>query len=735
MARLSPNQRLPWLPIAFTVVSTAALALLLFTGVRLAARLQSASSALQLASGLTSQPQLMRSELTLIQRGLETRTFVGDSLRTLATSRTVSNQAYAQLAAAMREAGLAVRADTAALLGKAQGHWRPVERGLARLDRTKVADLYSDSANGSALTNAGARLKRLVDEQLAAQQQSTAALTDELGSLAALLREAVVHNGQLLRSQLLGGAGLATLLLVTMLYFAWRAAQSAAVASEAQRQIGNILGTVREGLFLIGKDGRVGGAHSDSLLALLHSASPAGQTFEELLRPLVDDKTLLAATKYVGLLWRDKVNEELIESVNPLNQIEVNFHKSQGLSEQRYLSFSFRRARGSGVGAETDFVLGVVADVTDRVLLQRELEQLRSNNDSQSALLLQLLQAEPLQLQSFLNSVDVAVRRSNALLRSPGVQTTALLHKVQGVFREMHAIKGEAAALGMDSFVQRAHAIEELLSALREQADLAGDNFVPVVVRLDELLNHMHAIASMQERVSNTRSAAASANDIPPEKHGDTAVIAAKTAAVAAAAAAQPRTNGLEQMLRRLAEDVSTPGTLEVRLDTEGLERIPREYERAVRDICIQMVRNAVAHGIEPIESRAAAGKPPAGTIRIRFSDASPQEYSLLVEDDGKGLRPEQIRERALSSGLLDADQAAALDRSGAFRLIFQPGFSTAAEVTEHAGRGVGLDLVNTAVRGCGGRIGIATSAGKYTRFKILLPRSPAAGAARSSAA
>jgi len=154
-----------------------------------------------------------------------------------------------------------------------------------------------------------------------------------------------------------------------------------------------------------------------------------------------------------------------------------------------------------------------------------------------------------------------------------------------------------------------------------------------------------------------------------------------------------------------------------------------------VRDLCIQLVRNAIVHGIEPGAARAAAGKPPAGTVRVRFSDAKPEEYSLLVEDDGQGLDPDQIRARALERGLLDAQQAAALDRSGAFRLIFQSGFSTAAQVTEHAGRGVGLDVVNTTVRACGGRIGIATAAGKYTRFKTVFPRRAAADAAQPSAA
>jgi signal transduction histidine kinase len=530
---------------------------------------------------------------------------------------------------------------------------------------------------------------------------------------------------------LLGGAGLASLLLAMMLYFALRAGKAARAAGEAQRQIGNILGTVREGLFLIAPDGRIGAAHSDSLVALLHAPVPAGQTFEDLLRPLVDEKTLLAAGKFLGLLWKDKVNEELIDSVNPLNQIEVKFQKTAGAPpEQRYLSFSFRRARATGTS--TDFVLGVVSDVTDRVLLQLELEQLRANSDSNSALLLQLLQAEPLQLQSFLNNVEVGVRRCNALLRSPGISNAELQHKQQGVFREMHLLKGEAASLGMDSFVERTHAIEELLAALRDRPTLAGDDFVPVVVRLDELLGHKQLIFAMHERVDNARSTAASAEDIAPEKHGDTAIISTRAATQATPA---ERPSGLEQSLQRLAREVGSQGGSQVRLSCEGLELVPPDYATVVRDICIQMVRNSIMHGIEGREQRAAAGKPPTGAIRVRFAEANPQEYSLLVEDDGQGLDTERIRDRARARGLLDAEQAAQLNQSGAYRMIFQPGFSTATEVTEHAGRGVGLDVVNATIRECGGRIGISTQPGKYTRFKMLLPRREAGAGSRSSAA
>src|SRR5258706_12965805 len=128
----------------------------------------------------------MRSELTLIQRGLETRTYVGDSLRALAVSRNGSNQAYAKLAVAVQEAGSG--ADAVALFEQAQHHWRPLDAGLERLGNTKSADLYADSASRSALNRAGAQLQRVGDAGLAKQSTNPHALANRPARPAAVRR-------------------------------------------------------------------------------------------------------------------------------------------------------------------------------------------------------------------------------------------------------------------------------------------------------------------------------------------------------------------------------------------------------------------------------------------------------------------------------------------------------------------------------------------------------------------
>ncbi|MEJ0005834.1 MAG: Hpt domain-containing protein [Steroidobacteraceae bacterium] len=279
-------------------------------------------------------------------------------------------------------------------------------------------------------------------------------------------------------------------------------------------------------------------------------------------------KTLHAATKYLGLLWKDKVHEDLIESVNPLSQIEVVFSKSRG-KEVRYLSFSFRRARDPAQSQA--FIFGVVSDVTDRVLLQREVAHVKADSDAQASALLDLLKVDAAQLDGFINSADIGVRKANAMLGSPGKDAQTLRTKVDGVFREMHALKGEAMALGLGAFGRHVHAIEDLLAALRQRDDLTGNEFVPVVVKLGELMDYRTQLIELRGRISQFR---ATEQRQAPEAD-DESFLGVDTDVISTLEAGMRPPSMLPNMLRTLTETVAADCNRSVQLVTSGLELIP----------------------------------------------------------------------------------------------------------------------------------------------------------------
>ncbi|KEH14019.1 hypothetical protein GY15_08730 [Delftia sp. 670] len=150
-------------------------------------------------------------------------------------------------------------------------------------------------------------------------------------------------------------------------------------------------------------------------------------------------------------------------------------------------------------------------------------------------------------------------------------------------------------------------------------------------------------------------------------------------------------------------------GTIE--MDRGMLDRMMPAFEH--------LLRNCVAHGIEPPEQRTAAGKPAMGTIEIILSQER-NDVALSVEDDGAGLNLQRIRDKAVAQGLWPEDQT--LTEQDAGRLIFEPGFTTATEVTGVAGRGIGMDVVRSEVNALGGRIETHSEAGRGSAFRLVLP-------------
>lgn len=177
----------------------------------------------------------------------------------------------------------------------------------------------------------------------------------------------------------------------------------------------------------------------------------------------------------------------------------------------------------------------------------------------------------------------------------------------------------------------------------------------------------------------------------------------------------------------RVVRDIAKQTGKTVRLDLSKREaRIDKGMVELLVDPLMHMVRNAVDHGIEAPEERHAVGKPETGVIRLEGQQRG-NHVVIEITDDGRGLDPNRLRAKAVERGLLSESQAAQMSDADAYHLIFRPGFSMAAKVTETSGRGVGMDVVHTNVVGrLGGRIDITSQLGRGSTFTLTLPLSAA---------
>jgi chemotaxis protein histidine kinase CheA len=266
---------------------------------------------------------------------------------------------------------------------------------------------------------------------------------------------------------------------------------------------------------------------------------------------------------------------------------------------------------------------------------------------------------------------------------------------VDSVFRTMHSIKGTAGCLGLDRVESLAHGLEEMLGRLRSGQGAPSAELVRTMLRAADLMTVLiDAVETPTRRI-----------------------------------AAQP-IRILWARLPRMASSLAAKLGKHVRIEMHGEETQldPAVFE-SIKDPLIHLVRNAVDHGIEERAARRAAGKPPGGRI-ILTAYAEARHVTIEVRDDGAGLDLVRIRQQAVERGLLESRDVGRISQREAAKLILQPGFSTADEVTNVSGRGVGLDVVKTNVERIGGTIEIHSETDRGTMVRITIPL-PCTSAAR----
>ena len=172
----------------------------------------------------------------------------------------------------------------------------------------------------------------------------------------------------------------------------------------------------------------------------------------------------------------------------------------------------------------------------------------------------------------------------------------------------------------------------------------------------------------------------------------------------------------------RIVRDLAKKVGKKINLELEGEDtEIDRSILNQLEDPLIHLVRNSIDHGIEPPEERIAKGKPEAGTIILSALQEG-DRIIVSIEDDGRGIDPEKIKQKAIEKGLIRPDQAEQMSDKEAYELIFMPGFSTVDKVSDLSGRGVGMDVVANVIHSLRGAIEVESELGVGTKITMKLP-------------
>jgi len=245
--------------------------------------------------------------------------------------------------------------------------------------------------------------------------------------------------------------------------------------------------------------------------------------------------------------------------------------------------------------------------------------------------------------------------------------------------------------------------------------------------RLDQVLNLSGEIGLTKNRISNLKSQIVQGKTDPETIKALDLAVSQLDLLVSDLQNAVMKTRmqpigRLFQKYPRLARDLARQLGKDVELVLSGEEtELDKTMIEDLNDPLVHLVRNAVDHGIESSDERAVSNKPAKAVVTLSASQVGDHIY-IEIADDGRGMRPDIIRSKAIAKGLIDAESANSLDDRQSLQLIFLPGFSTKDEISNVSGRGVGMDVVKTNISRLNGKIEIESTVGQGSIITISLP-------------
>lgn len=554
--------------------------------------------------------------------------------------------------------------------------WQEYRRSLPAIGQTAV----KNQQQLHQLNEYTRRSQKLRDDSLQALRTS---LLEESRSAASI-------------SQILHFLG-ALLIFTGVCLFAFHFIKQTGIDREAEAvrlETDEILDTLSEGLFLLDKDMMIGTQQSKMLHILLPQIGDGGQNFMDLAAEILPDRRKLSAVKmFIEQLYNPRVVERLIYGLNPMRKVEVPLKR--GSDEKHVLGFHFTRVIKDKKIVK---VLVSVRDLTDTVRIESRLQREQEQNDLQIEMISRMLNADESIMRSFLHASLKQLAQINNILKNPGNNAEDLRNKARLISQEIHAFKGEASVLNMSAFVVAAEAFEDIIQQLRQKRPITGNDFLPLVVELESLLEKVAQAEELHRKITGRLNNPA----------------ALPTAATA---------TDLGTLFGRFVVNMGYRHNKSVIMETGGLEYLKQDSPTfpAVKDIIIQILRNAVVHGIEPVRVRTLNGKPTEGRIRLNVSRVE-NKLRILIEDDGRGIDWNAIRAKAVQMQIAPLEEVTNWPESKLYSLLFRLGFSTLPESNQDAGRGIGMDIVRARIQTLHGRISITTEAGKFSCFVITFP-------------
>jgi two-component system chemotaxis sensor kinase CheA len=465
----------------------------------------------------------------------------------------------------------------------------------------------------------------------------------------------------------------------------WVRRLTAALRAERD-EIAVMKDNLKTGIFLMDKDYIIQPSYSKSLEGILGEDELQGKKFIAFLSSSVKAKERDTLEDYFGMIINRAFDAAMLEEINPIVEF-VYINERQDTEKNLRSSFAVvDRGRNH-------YILGTLEDITAEKLLKQQLEEEESRREEEMRAFFQVIHVDPKVFNDFIEDTDYEFNRINAILKNDELSAREAM---VNIYQSVHAIKSNALILGLENFSGKLHTLESGIKNLRDADEISFEDVLHITVELEKIMKETDKFREIIDRLQSFKTG------IGDNRRQDRYVLV-ETLSKACEKAAQ----ALNKKARFVVED----------LDGIVLEHGPR---RVIKEVLTQLVRNAVYHGLENPEERARQGKNVEGTVQLSIKYGE-NEVHIKLSDDGSGLDFDKIRRKAESLHLLQ-NPSDAENESQLSQVIFTPGFSTADTADMHAGRGIGLNLVQERVQDIHGSIKLQSEPGKGTVFNIYIP-------------
>jgi len=484
---------------------------------------------------------------------------------------------------------------------------------------------------------------------------------------------------------------------IIMFHFLKQLRESDRKIESARKETSEILETVNEGLFLINSERVIGSQYSIKMEELFNRKNIAGQSLESILEPILPAKDLDNTKRFIALLYREEIKSNLIKDLNPLKKINVNIYDHQERYISKHLSFMFERVYEGQIIKD---ILVTVNDITDRVILEKELEIAREKNERQLEVLTGIIHADPVLTRSFIKDTFNILNNINQTFKKRSITSSSFKSKINAIFIQIHKIKGDAAGLNLESFEEICHDFETQLEETKKIDNINGDDFIPLIVQLEKLIHHTESMEALTQKL---RAFAQYSDSSKTDSDIGTPL----------------NTETTWQHLDELTKVISLRQEKDVELVCSGLKDVllDNNHTDFINTIVVQCIRNAIVHSIELPSERVGKNKPAVGRIDVRLARLN-NVFELTISDDGYGIDCEKIREKLHEKG----DDHQIWSNKQLIASIFDSGFSTYNKADKDGGRGIGMDVIKQKIKIKKGFINIKNNTGHGVTFTFTFP-------------